>query len=57
MYTGPHADYRNMEKSLAQELREATKELRAQEKRHFDLIKAYEKSTTNAAIELSETQK
>ena len=34
-----------------------SKELRMQEKEHFDRLKAYEAGTANAAIELSETQK
>lgn len=38
-------------------MRECSRELRAQEKEHFDRLKMYEKGTANAAIELSETQK
>ena len=34
-----------------------SKELRLQEKEHFERLKAYEKGTANTAIELSETQK
>lgn len=50
-------DYRNMERSLAQCIRECSRDLRTQEKEYFDRLKSYERGTKNSAIELSETQK
>ena len=34
-------DYRNMEKSLAQSIRECSRDLRTQEKEYFDRLKSY----------------
>lgn len=41
-----------MEKSLALEIREASKSLRTQEKDYYDRLKAYETGTVNHAIQL-----
>jgi|688.fasta_scaffold1050912_2 hypothetical protein len=43
-----------MEKSLALEIREASKSLRAQEKEYYDRLKAYETGTANLAIQLKQ---
>jgi hypothetical protein len=42
-----------MEKSLALEIRETSRELRAQEKEHYERLNLYERGTKNKAIELS----
>jgi hypothetical protein len=42
-----------MEMSLAQEIREASKDLRNQEKEYFERLKTYEKGTINNAIQLN----
>jgi hypothetical protein len=41
-----------MERSLALEIREVSKGLRAQEKDYFDRMKAYESGSANLAIQL-----
>lgn len=43
-----------MEKSLALEIREVSKSLRAQEKEYYDRLKAYETGTANLAIQLNQ---
>lgn len=43
-----------MEKSLALEIREVSKSLRAQEKEYYDRLRAYETGTVNLAIQLKE---
>ena len=48
----PDPVLRNMEKSLALEIREASKSLRTQEKDYYDRLKAYETGTVNHAIQL-----
>lgn len=39
-----------MERSLALEIRQASKDLRAQEKEYFERLKAYETGTANQAM-------
>lgn len=39
--------------SLAQEIREASKDLRNQEKEYFERLRTYEKGTINNAIQLN----
>ena len=41
-----------MERSLALEIREVSRALRAQEKDYFDRLKAYENGSANLAIQL-----
>jgi hypothetical protein len=43
-----------MEKSLALEIREASKALRTQEKDYYDRLRSYETGTANLAIQLRE---
>lgn len=43
-----------MEKSLALEVREASRALWAQEKEYYDRLRAYETGTANLAIQLNQ---
>lgn len=43
-----------MERSLALEIRESSKALRAHEKDYFDRVRAYESGSTNPAIYLNQ---
>lgn len=47
----------NMQFSLAQEIRDLSRELRNQEKEYFDRIRTYEKNIVNRAIQLSDEEK
>ena len=46
-----------MQVSLASQLREATRVLRTKEKEYFSKLKAFEKGSLNAAIELTPLDK
>lgn len=48
---------RNMERSLALEIREVSRALRAQEKDYFDRLKAYETGSANLAIQLCQEER
>ena len=46
-----------MERSLALEIREVSRALRAQEKDYFDRLKAYETGSANLAIQLCQEER
>jgi hypothetical protein len=46
-----------MELSLAQQIRQSSRNLRQQEREYYDTIRQYESSSKNRAIQLTEDQK